>query len=147
MALNKVMLIGNVGNKPEVRYLDKDTKVARFSLATTERYTDRSGERKEVTEWHRIVAWRGQAELSEKYLEKGRQVYVEGKLKSSQYQKDGQTRESVEIVAERIMLLDRKGAGEGTRTEEAQRAQGSRAESPRAKSPEPMTPPDDDFPF
>ena len=82
MSLNKVMLIGNVGTDPEVRYLDGNTKVATFRLATTERFKDRSGETRENTEWHSIVAWRQSADVAERFIRKGTQIYVEGRLRT-----------------------------------------------------------------
>ena len=88
MSLNKVLLIGNVGRDPEVRYLEGNagaqsaTKVASFTLATTERYRDRGGELRENTEWHNIVAWRNSADLAEKFIRKGMQIYIEGKLRT-----------------------------------------------------------------
>ena len=80
MSLNKVMLIGNVGRDPEVRYLEGNAKVATFTLATTERFKDRAGENRENTEWHNIVAWRNNADVAERFVKKGTQLYVEGRL-------------------------------------------------------------------
>lgn len=108
MPLNKVMLIGQVGKDPDVKAVG-DGKVASFSLATTERYRDRAGELKENTEWHTIVAWRNTADIVEKYVKKGTQVYVEGKLKTREWQdRDGNKRSSTEVVAENIQLLGKK---------------------------------------
>ena len=91
--LNKVMLIGNLGKDPEVRALESGVPVATFSLATSESYKDKEGNRQTATEWHNIVVWRGLAEVAEKYLKKGSQIYVEGKLKTRNWQdKDGNTR-------------------------------------------------------
>ena len=115
MSLNKVMLIGNVGKDPEVRYFDGNSsqggnsKVARFTLATTERYRDRSGEMRENTEWHNIVAWRNSAELAEKYIRKGSQIYVEGKLSTRSWtDQSGAKRTTTEIVVDNIQLLGRR---------------------------------------
>ncbi|MBX2971811.1 MAG: single-stranded DNA-binding protein [Flavobacteriales bacterium] len=113
--VNKVILIGNLGADPEVRHLQNGASVANFRLATTETYKDRqTGERREQTEWHNVVAWRGLAEITEKYLRKGSKVYVEGKLRTRQWQdKDNNTRYTTEIVADEMTMLDRAGGGEG----------------------------------
>jgi single-strand DNA-binding protein len=108
--VNKVILVGNLGKDPEVRHLEGGNSVANFTLATNEYYKDKQGARVERTEWHNISAWRGLAELAEKYLKKGSQVYVEGKLRTRQYQdKDQQTRYITEIIAEEISLLGGRG--------------------------------------
>jgi single-strand DNA-binding protein len=113
--VNKVILVGNLGKDPEVRHLEGGNSVANFTLATNEYYKDKQGARVERTEWHNISAWRGLAELTEKYLKKGSQVYIEGKLRTRQYQdKDQQTRYITEIIAEEISLLGgRPGGGNG----------------------------------
>lgn len=120
MALNKVMLIGNIGGDPEIRYLDGSpqgedkTKVASFSLATTERFTQRNGETKEVTTWHRLVAWRNTADIVEKYVHKGDQIYVEGKLTTRQWQdQQGNTHTATEIQVANIQLLGKRNAESG----------------------------------
>ena len=107
--VNKVILIGNLGADPEVRHLQNGTPVANLRLATSETYKDRqTGERREQTEWHNVVLWRGLAEITEKYLRKGSKVYIEGKLRTRQWQdKDGQTRYTTEIVADEMTMLDR----------------------------------------
>lgn len=115
MSVNKVILVGNVGKDPEVRYLDKNVAVAHFTLATTERgYTLQSGTQvPDRTEWHNIVAWRGLAELSEKFIRKGSQLYVEGKIQTRSWEKDGIKRYVTEIYADTIQLLGKKSdAGE-----------------------------------
>jgi single-strand DNA-binding protein len=108
--INKVILLGNLGKDPEIRYLEGGTAVANFTLATSENYKDKtSGERKTITEWHNVVLWRGLAEITEKYLKKGNQVYIEGKLRTRQWQdKDGNTRYTTEIVAENMQMIGRK---------------------------------------
>jgi len=108
--INKVILLGNLGKDPEVRYLEGGTAVANFTLATSENYKDKTtGERKTITEWHNVVLWRGLAEITEKYLKKGNQVYIEGKLRTRQWQdKDGNTRYTTEIVAENMQMIGRK---------------------------------------
>ncbi|MEI6752800.1 MAG: single-stranded DNA-binding protein [Paludibacter sp.] len=110
MSVNKVILVGNVGKDPEVRYLEKNVAVANFTLATTERgYTTQSGiQVPDRTEWHNIVAWRGLAEVAEKYIKKGTQIYVEGKLQTRQWEKDGVKRYTTEIYADTIQLLGKK---------------------------------------
>lgn len=112
--VNKVILIGNLGADPEVRHLQNGASVANFRLATSETYRDRqTGERREQTEWHNVVAWRGLAEITEKYLRKGSKVYVEGKLRTRQWQdKDGNTRYTTEIQADEMTMLDRASGGE-----------------------------------
>lgn len=108
-SLNKVQLIGNVGNPPEVRTLQGGAKTASFRLATTTRYKDRDGNRKEDTEWHNIVAWNGKAELVEKYIRQGSTLYIEGKIKTRKWEdQEGRTRYSTEIVADNIQILDKK---------------------------------------
>ena len=116
MALNKVMLIGNVGNDPEIRYLDSNpqspqgnAKVASFRLATTERYRDRNGETRENTEWHSIVAWRSNADLVEKFVHKGSQIFIEGKLRTRQWtDQTGNKRFTTEVQADNIQLLGKR---------------------------------------
>lgn len=110
MSLNKVMLIGNVGQNPDVRYLDnQQAKVASFRMATTERYTDRSGQSKEETEWHNIVVWRRNADVVEKYVTKGTQLYVEGRLRTREWTDNtGNKRYTTEIVADNIQLLGKR---------------------------------------
>jgi single-strand DNA-binding protein len=113
--VNKVILVGNLGKDPEIRHLEGGNSVANFTLATNDFYKDKQGTRVERTEWHNISAWRGLAELAEKYLKKGSQVYVEGKLRTRQYQdKDQQTRYITEIIADEISLLGNRGTGAST---------------------------------
>lgn len=121
MSLNKVMLIGNVGNDPEVRYLESNpqnpaanAKVASFRLATTERYRDRSGELRENTEWHSIVVWRNNADVVEKYVHKGSQLYIEGKLRTRQWtDQTGNKRYTTEVVADSLQLLGKRPDSQG----------------------------------
>ena len=104
--VNKVILIGNLGKDPEVRHLENGVAVASFPIATTESYKDRTtGERRDQTEWHNIVLWRGLADVSEKYLKKGDSVYIEGKLRTRSWEKDGITRYTTEIVADNMTML------------------------------------------
>ena len=121
MSLNKVMLIGNVGSEPEVRYLENNpqnpgnnVKVATVRLATTERYRDRNGEQRENTEWHTVVLWRNNADVAEKYVHKGSQIYIEGKLRTRQWtDQTGNKRYTTEVVADTLQLLGKRPEGEG----------------------------------
>lgn len=109
MALNKVLLIGNVGKDPEIRHLESGTAVATISLATSEKFKDRSGEMREVTEWHTVVAWRNLAELAESYIRKGSQIYVEGRIRTRSWEdQNAQKRYVTEIEAQNIQLLGRR---------------------------------------
>ena len=109
MALNKVLLIGNVGKDPEVRHLESGAAVATITLATSERYRDRNGESRELTEWHTVIAWRQLADLAENYIRKGMQIYVEGKIRSRSWDdQNGQKRYVTEIQADTIQLLGRR---------------------------------------
>lgn len=112
--VNKVILVGNLGKDPEVRHLEGGVSVAHFTLATNEYYKDKQGTRVERTEWHNISAWRGLAEMADKFLKKGQQVYIEGKLRTRQYQdKDQQTRYITEIIADEISMLGGRPQGVG----------------------------------
>ena len=107
--VNKVILVGRLGKDPEVRHLENGAAVANFSIATSETYKDKSGTRQEQTEWHNIVFWRGLAEIAEKYLKKGSQIYVEGKLRTRSWQdKDGHTRYTTEVVGDQLTMLGGK---------------------------------------
>jgi single-strand DNA-binding protein len=118
MSFNKVLLIGNAGRDPEVRHLESGVAVASFTLATTERYKDRNGVMQDQTEWHNIVCWRNLAELSEKYIKKGAQIFVEGKIRTRSWaDQTGAKRYTTEIVADNIRLLDRKGSAPATPAE------------------------------
>ncbi|MNK05012.1 Single-stranded DNA-binding protein [compost metagenome] len=106
-SVNKVILIGNLGKDPEVRRLENGAVVASFPIATSETYTDRTtGERKDNTDWHNIVVWRGLAEVVEKYVRKGQKIYVEGKLKTRSWtDQNGATRYTTEVVADELTIL------------------------------------------
>lgn len=106
-SVNKVILIGNIGKDPEVRRLENGAVVANFPLATSETYVDRAtGERRDNTDWHNIVMWRGLAEIAEKYARKGQKIYIEGKLKNRSWtDKDGNTRYTTEVLADEMTLL------------------------------------------
>ena len=107
--VNKVILVGNLGKDPEVRYLDNGVAVANFSLATTETYKNKEGNRVSQTEWHNIVLWRGLAEIAEKYLKKGSAVYIGGKIKNRKWEdKEGNTRYNTEILGDNMTMLGGK---------------------------------------
>lgn len=110
-SVNKVILIGRLGKDPEVRSLDNGNMVANFTIATSESYKDKStGEKKETTEWHNIVLWGKTAEIAQQYLNKGDQVYIEGKLQTRKWEKDGVTRYSTEVVGNNLTMLSSKNA-------------------------------------
>lgn len=107
--LNKVMLIGNVGKDPEIRHLESGVSVATITLATSERYKDRNGELKEQTEWHNVVLWRGLADIAERFVRKGTQVYIEGKIRTRSWEdQSGQKKYTTEIVADSMQLLGKR---------------------------------------
>jgi len=108
MSVNKVILIGNVGADPEVKTMDSGTMVANFNLATSETYKDKQGQKVVTTEWHRIVAWNKLAEILEKFVKKGQMLYVEGKIKTREYEKDGRKVYITEILADSIQMLGKK---------------------------------------
>jgi single-strand DNA-binding protein len=137
-SVNKVILVGNLGRDAEVKVTASGQSVATFSIATTETWT-KDGEKKEKTEWHRIVLWGRQADTLQPYLTKGKQIYVEGRLETRQWEKDGQKHYTTEVKADRIVLLS--GGGRG-----AERAdRGDVAYADPLKDPTPIT--DDDIPF
>ena len=110
--INKVILVGNVGADPVIKDLSGDVKCASFTVATSESYKDKNGEKQTLTEWHRISAWRGLAGVIEKYVTKGTQVYIEGKLKTTKYtDKDGVEKYSTEVVADTLKMLGGKSGG------------------------------------
>ena len=131
MSLNKVMLIGNVGRDPEVRYLEGNAKVASFTLATSERFKDRNGELRENTEWHNIVAWRANADVAEKFIHKGTQIYVEGRLRTRSYtDQAGVKKFTTEIQADTIQLLGRRPDADGAPQQGGYPSQGGYQQRP-----------------
>jgi single-strand DNA-binding protein len=109
MSVNKVILVGNVGKDPDVRHLEGGTSVASFPLATSETYKNKSGEKVTTTEWHNIVVWRGLAEVAEKYVKKGSQLYIDGRIRTRSYDdKDGNKRYFTEIFADTLRMLGKK---------------------------------------
>lgn len=112
--VNKVILIGNLGKDPEMQFLEGNIAVAKFSLATTDTFKDRSGKLISQTEWHTVVLWRGLAELAQKYLHKSSQVYVEGRLKTRSWEdKDGNKKFATEIIGDNLIMLDKKSDAAG----------------------------------
>jgi len=139
MSVNKVILIGNLGKDPEVRYTANGRPVARFPIATSEVWNDPEGNRQERTEWHNIIVWGKQGETCAQYLAKGRQVFVEGSIRSRSFDdKSGNKRYVTEIVAQKVRFL---GGGGGTRI-----AHEAEAEGP-GEFPAQPSPADDDIPF
>lgn len=108
--VNKAILVGRLGKDPDVRHLESGAAVANFPIATSETYKDKNGNKVEQTEWHNIVLWRGLAEIAEKYLQKGKMVYIEGKLRTRSWEKDGVTRYTTEVVGDQMTMLDSKGS-------------------------------------
>ncbi len=140
MSVNKVILVGNVGKDPEVKYFDNDLSVARFPLATSETFT-RNGEKVTQTEWHNIVVWRGLAKVAENYVKKGTQLYIEGSLRTRSWEDaDGNKRYTTEIVAQNMQMLGRKSDSEQVASQENVNVA---KESEAATAPEE----DDDLPF
>lgn len=105
--VNKVILLGYVGADPDVRILDGAVKVARIKIATSERYTDQQGNKQEQTEWHNITLWRGLADVVDKYVHKGSQVYIEGKIRTREYEQEGVKKYATEIIANELKLCGR----------------------------------------
>ncbi|MEX0801873.1 MAG: single-stranded DNA-binding protein [Candidatus Binatia bacterium] len=141
MSVNKVILIGNLGKDPELRFTSTGSAVANFSIATSEQWNDRDGNKQERTEWHNIVVWGKQGELCGQYLAKGRQIYVEGSIRTRSYDdKSGNKRYVTEIVAQRVRFL---GGGGGTRM--APEAESGGGEEIHGSGGQP--PFDDDIPF
>ena len=145
--VNKVILVGNLGQDPEIRYMSDGTAVANFSIATTESWKDKqTGEKREKAEWHRIVAWRRLGEICGEYLSKGSQVYVEGKLQTRSWEKDGITRYTTEIVASTVQFLGGRGEG-GGRPRPANNRGGYQAEDQGYPEPPMPNAQEDDIPF
>lgn len=113
--VNKVILVGRLGKDPEVRNLENGASVANFTMATSETYKDRvTGEKKEITDWHNIVLWRGLAEIAQKYLHKGDMVYIEGKMRTRSWEKDGVTRYTTEVIGDNMTMLSTQRSGSST---------------------------------
>jgi single-strand DNA-binding protein len=148
--VNKVILVGNLGNDPEVKYMPSGNAVANVSLATTESWKDKSsGDRQEKTEWHRVVFFGKLAEIAGEYLKKGSQVYVEGRLQTREWEKDGVKRYSTEIIASDMQMLGGRGGSGGTgdydnAPSQSRQGSGGGQQAP-SRSPEPDF--DDEIPF
>lgn len=134
--MNRVILIGNLGGDPEVRYTAGGTAVGKFSLATSRKFTGKDGQKQEKTEWHRIVAWAKLAEICGQYLTKGKKVMIEGRIEYGSYEKDGIKHYTTDIIAENMEMLGGNGQGNGNQ---------SREEEPFG--PPPGGVPEDDIPF
>ena len=149
--VNKVILLGNLGADPEVKYLEGDKAVANIRLATTESYKDKTGNRVEQTEWHDLEMWDGQAKIAEQYHKKGRQIYVEGNIKSDTWQDDqGQNRKRIKIRVINFTMLGGKPEGGSTTSQQTSAPHQERATSsaPISKAPDMvMDEGDDDLPF
>ncbi len=143
--INKVIIVGRLGRDPEMRYTPDGTAVANFSVATSDEWKDKNtGEKKERTEWHRIVAWRRLGEICGEYLSKGRQVYIEGKLQTRSWEQDGVTRYTTEIVASDVQFLGGRADGMDTGAGRPSRSQGGDQGYPEPPMADTR---DDDIPF
>ncbi|BAX79504.1 single-stranded DNA-binding protein [Labilibaculum antarcticum] len=141
MSVNKVILVGNVGKDPEVKYLDNGVAVCNFSLATSETYNNKNGEKVTQTEWHNIVLWRKLAEIAESYVKKGMQIYVEGQIRTRNWEdKDGIKRYTTEIFGTTMQMLGRKA-------ENVSESKTSNAAPQPAASESPVADETDDLPF
>ena len=153
MGVNKAILVGNVGRDPEVQYISNDVPVARFTLATSETYKDKNGEKVTQTEWHNIVVWRGLAKVVEQYVKKGTQLYIEGKITHRQYEKDGVTKYFTEIVANSMQMLGKAGGDMPEVKEAASQSTTNEQVQNNTTANEPLVEPDlgneetDDLPF
>lgn len=146
-SLNKVMLIGNLGKDPEVRFTASGQAVASFSIATSEKFKNRSGDMEERTEWHNIVLWGRLAEIAKEYLAKGRTVFIEGRLQTRKWQdRDGKDRWSTEVVGDRMQLLGGRGDG-GAGRQAAPRSGDEGFNNSPEPYDNPSFNPDDDIPF
>lgn len=144
MSINKAILVGHVGNDPEVRHLEGGTPVANFRLATSETYNNRNGERVTQTEWHSIVVWRGLAEVVEKYVKKGSQLYIEGRIRTRAWDdRDGNKRYTTEIVCDNLQMLGKRSDSPGEQNYESNAQQAQSTSSEASATPEP----EDDLPF
>ena len=147
-SLNKVMIIGRLGQDPELKYTPQGSAVCTISLATDEGYKDQQGNQVDKTEWHRVVMWRKLAEIAGQYLKKGSLVYVEGKLTTRSYDKDGQKHYSTEIVADTMTMLGSKGDNSGSgsyQSDQAPAKSSGKAASKAEEAPPAFDIPDTDF--
>src|SRR6187431_2468372 len=145
--VNKVILVGRLGKDPEVRSLENGATVANFTLATSETYKDKTtGEKKEITDWHNIVLWRGLAEIAQKYVHKGDMLYIEGKMRTRSWEKDGVTRYTTEVIGDNMNLLSPKGGSGGSGSGSSEYSQ-ERPVAEQGSSAPPMHSSTDDLPF
>ena len=151
-SLNKVMLIGRLGQDPEVRYTQSNTAVATLNMATSERYKDGNGEIQEKTEWHRVVAWGRLAEICQQYLHKGSLIYIEGPLQTRQWEDNqGQKRYTTEVKALQMTMLDSRGSGNNSGQQNQNQNKQAQNQKPQMSSATPIDSSfdnmDDDLPF
>src|SRR4051794_32989003 len=157
-SVNKVILVGNLGADPELKYTPSNRALCNLRIATTEVFKDKSGQKQEKTEWHRVTVWGDQAENCSKYLAKGRSVYIEGRLQTRSYDKDGQKHYATDVVADRVVFLGSGGGagggaggggGGGGGGGEGRRQGGgsSRDSGPPDDADGSVPPSDDDIPF
>jgi single-strand DNA-binding protein len=146
-SVNKVILIGNLGKDPEVKYTPSGTAVAKFSIATNERYKDKGGEWQDRTEWHNIVAWQRLAEIVGEYVKKGSKLYIEGRLQTSSWddKESGQKRYKTEVIANDLVLLSGRGEGDGS--SRSRGASASAGMDQRVPEPDTAQITDEDIPF
>jgi len=149
MSVNKVILVGNVGKDPEIRHLDSGVAVANFPLATSETYTAKNGEKVTTTEWHNIVLWRGLADVAEKYVTKGRQLYIEGRIRTRSYDdKDGNKRYTTEIYGDVMQMLGSASGNQPSGPGNSSTMPQSSSNSPQVNEPDFDEPEgDEDLPF
>ena len=146
--INKVILVGNLGKDPEVRHLEGNISVAKFSLATSETYKNKDGNRVDTTEWHNIVMWRGLADSAEKILKKGSLIYIEGKIRTRSYDdKEGHKRNITEIVADTMTLLNRKSDSETNGHNATDYHKNTDAPAPSLETAPPQNEEGNDLPF
>lgn len=138
--VNRAILIGNLGRDPEIMTFDNGVKKASFPLATSESYKNKEGQRVDTTEWHNIILWRGLAEIAERFLKKGNQVYIEGKIKTRSYEQDGIKKFITEIFADNLTMLGKKESGDQGDYQSPQTT------TPKVDEPD-IEAPDDDLPF
>lgn len=145
--INKVILLGNLGADPEVRFMPNGDQITNLRLATTRRWKDKNGERKEESEWHRVVLFGGAAKVASEYTKKGSRIYIEGRIRTQQWEKDGEKRYTTEIVGENITLLDRKQDGDQSSPSSDNKPRSSQGSNQPAPSHDPYDFDDSDIPF
>ncbi len=145
--LNKVILIGHLGKDPEVKYLDQNRAVANMTLATNERYTDRNGNKVEQTEWHNLEMWDGLAKVAEKYLHKGSLVYIEGKIKTEEWEREGQKHRTTRIRVNTLNMLDRASDNNSGSSQKNESNKQSEIAAHNESKIDNMVEGDDDLPF